>query len=136
MPGNHDSLLEWPVPAGLFRQVDPALVGVVTAGDLPVEQRLSDMSRRFLEPRHPVDGVNRKAKAVRLIANREFQGCIDIALFLIAADVKMMLVSNYPDAQAAAVEAGALPGFGKRDIGSPRVKELLRQALTEDVPAK
>ena len=51
-------------------------------------------------------------------------------------DIKMMLVSNYADAQAAAVEAGALPGFGKRDIGSPKVKEMLRAALAEDVPAK
>src|SRR4051794_24161890 len=34
--------------------------------------------------------------------------------------VKTMLVSNYPDAQAAAVAEGALPGFGKRDLGSPR----------------
>ena len=45
--------------------------------------------------------------------------------------VKTMLVSNYPDSQAAAVAAGALPGFGKREIGSPRVKELLKSALTE-----
>ena len=43
--------------------------------------------------------------------------------------LKLMLVSNYPDAQAAAVEAGALPGFGKREIGSKRVTELLREAL-------
>ena len=44
--------------------------------------------------------------------------------------VKTMLVSNYPESQAAAVAAGALPGFGKREIGSPRVKELLKSALT------
>ena len=43
--------------------------------------------------------------------------------------VKTMLVSNYPDAQAAAVAEGALPGFGKREIGTPRVAELLREAL-------
>jgi len=43
--------------------------------------------------------------------------------------VKAMLVSNYPDAQAAAVAEGALPGFGKREIGTPRVAELLRDAL-------
>ena len=43
--------------------------------------------------------------------------------------VKTMLVSNYPESQAAAVAAGALPGFGKREIGSPRVKELLKSAL-------
>jgi DNA-binding NtrC family response regulator len=44
-------------------------------------------------------------------------------------ELKMMLVSNYPEAQAAAEKAGALPGFGKRDIGSARVKELLGEAL-------
>ena len=43
--------------------------------------------------------------------------------------VKAMLVSNYPDAQAAAVKEGALPGFGKREIGTPRVSELLKEAL-------
>jgi len=42
---------------------------------------------------------------------------------------KMMLVSNYPDAQQAAVAAGALPGFGKRELGSMRVVELLRGAF-------
>ncbi|HTL30002.1 MAG TPA: hypothetical protein VL282_12305 [Tepidisphaeraceae bacterium] len=43
--------------------------------------------------------------------------------------VKMMLVSNYEDAQDAAVQAGALPGFGKREIGTPRVTQVLRDAL-------
>ena len=47
--------------------------------------------------------------------------------------VKVMLVSNYAEAQAAAIAAGALPGFGKREIGSPRVAELLRDALKENV---
>jgi hypothetical protein len=45
--------------------------------------------------------------------------------------VKTMLISNYPEAQQAAVEAGALPGFGKREIGSPRVTDVLREALGE-----
>ena len=44
--------------------------------------------------------------------------------------VPMMLVSNYPDAQQAAVAAGAMPGFGKRELGSPKVAEMLRGALT------
>jgi hypothetical protein len=46
---------------------------------------------------------------------------------------RMMLVSNYPDAQAAAVAAGALPGFGKRELGSPRVTQLLKDALADRV---
>jgi len=51
-------------------------------------------------------------------------------------NVKTMLVSNYPDAQQAAVQAGALPGFGKRELGSPRVPELIRAALEEQPAAK
>ena len=46
--------------------------------------------------------------------------------------LKTMLVSNYPDAQAAAVANGALPGFGKREIGSPRVPQLIREALAAE----
>jgi hypothetical protein len=48
--------------------------------------------------------------------------------------VKTMLVSNYPEAQAAAVAEGALPGFGKREMTSPRVAELLREALKSSQP--
>jgi CheY-like chemotaxis protein len=50
-------------------------------------------------------------------------------------ELKMMLVSNYPEPQADAVAAGALPGFGKRDIGSPRVTDLIRDALSHE-PSK
>ena len=42
---------------------------------------------------------------------------------------KIMMISNYPDAQEAALTAGALPGFGKREIGSARVKQLITAAL-------
>ena len=41
-------------------------------------------------------------------------------------DLKMMLITNYPEVQAAAIAAGAKPGFGKRDIGSPRAREIIR----------
>ena len=44
-------------------------------------------------------------------------------------DVRMILVSNYEDAQRSAEQAGAQPGFGKRDLGTPRVAELLRDAI-------
>ena len=44
-------------------------------------------------------------------------------------DVRMILVSNYEDAQRAAEQAGAQPGFGKRDLGTPKVADLLRDAL-------
>ncbi|HEX8523761.1 MAG TPA: hypothetical protein VF669_16010 [Tepidisphaeraceae bacterium] len=44
-------------------------------------------------------------------------------------NVKLMLVSNYPDAQADAIANGALPGFGKRELGTPRVAQVIREAL-------
>jgi len=37
--------------------------------------------------------------------------------------VPVMLVSNYEDAQAQAVQAGAVPGFGKSALGQPRMLE-------------
>jgi hypothetical protein len=45
-------------------------------------------------------------------------------------DVKMMLISDYPDAQAAAKEVGALRGFGKADLETSRVERALRDALS------
>lgn len=43
------------------------------------------------------------------------------------ADLPVMLVSNYPEAQDEAVEAGALEGFGKSDLGTG--KELAALSL-------
>lgn len=51
-------------------------------------------------------------------------------------NLKMMLVSNYPEAQAEAVAAGALPGFGKREMSSPRVTEIIRAALENEPSTK
>jgi len=45
------------------------------------------------------------------------------------AGVPVMLVSNYADAQEQAVEAGALPGFGKAALHRPETLERIRQAL-------
>lgn len=39
--------------------------------------------------------------------------------------LKLLLISNYADAQAQAVAAGAMPGFGKNNIGSPKMREAL-----------
>ena len=49
---------------------------------------------------------------------------------------RFMLVSNYAEAQAAAVAAGGVPGFGKREIGQPRVGQLIRAALNDDSSSK
>jgi two-component system chemotaxis response regulator CheY len=47
-------------------------------------------------------------------------------------ELKTILVSNYPEAQSAAMAAGAVGAFGKRDLGSSRVTQLLRDVLETD----
>jgi CheY-like chemotaxis protein len=43
--------------------------------------------------------------------------------------VKVMLVSNYADAQKEAVSAGALPGFGKAKLDDPETITRIREGL-------
>jgi len=50
------------------------------------------------------------------------------------AGVPVMLVSNYPEAQQQAEALGALPGFGKAELGSARSLERL-SAVLADRPA-
>ena len=45
------------------------------------------------------------------------------------AAVPMMLVTNFPEHDRAAVEVGAIPGFGKRDLANPTTAERLRPYL-------
>ena len=44
-------------------------------------------------------------------------------------DVPVMMVSNYDDAQQLAEAEGAKPGFGKNEIGQPKVTDRLRAAV-------
>jgi ActR/RegA family two-component response regulator len=49
-----------------------------------------------------------------------------------AGDARLMLVSDHADAQAAAMEAGAVEGFGKSELDSPETAEFLRAELFPD----
>lgn len=42
---------------------------------------------------------------------------------------RVMLVSNFADAQQQAIERGALPGIGKSTLRSPQTKERIRSAI-------
>ena len=46
-------------------------------------------------------------------------------------EVKVMLVSDYSDAQEEAVSAGALKGFGKSKMGRGAVVETVKSALAD-----
>ena len=45
------------------------------------------------------------------------------------ADVPVMLVTNYPEHQEAAVAAGAIRGFGKLEFETPETRERLSALL-------
>ena len=45
------------------------------------------------------------------------------------SDTPVMLITNFEDHQSAAVEAGCVPGFGKRDVSSNATVELLATYL-------
>ena len=73
-----------------------------------------------------------------LLVNRMLDGRFDIGgsgIELIreitahADTVPTMLVSNYEDAQQQAEAAGALPGFGKSQIGDPATRQRITDAL-------
>jgi hypothetical protein len=44
-------------------------------------------------------------------------------------DLKMMLVSDRPDAQEEARSVGAIGGFGKADLGTGKIQQCLREVL-------
>jgi CheY-like chemotaxis protein len=46
--------------------------------------------------------------------------------------IAVMLVSNYDDAQRDAVQAGALPGFGKAALGEPSMVARVQAVLGSD----
>lgn len=50
----------------------------------------------------------------------------------VTSKLPVMLVSNYPDAQQQAVDAGAEPGFGKAQLGDPAAADSLRAFLSDD----
>jgi CheY-like chemotaxis protein len=45
------------------------------------------------------------------------------------ATIPVMLITNYPEHQRRAVEAGALPGFGKAELAAPETAERLAAVL-------
>jgi DNA-binding response OmpR family regulator len=45
------------------------------------------------------------------------------------SNVPLMLITNFPEHEAQAVAAGAVPGFGKRDLAGPAPLERLRPYL-------
>lgn len=104
--------------------------------------RLKDELSRAL-PGTAVERINSEADLSRavgegealLLVNREPVGFEGEGLDIIRKvksnnpDCKVMLVSDYEDAQREAESAGALKGFGKSEMGSPSLAQHVKQAL-------
>ena len=95
---------------------DTHVVRVNSTADL--ERTLGDGADLFLVNREPVGFDEDGLDIIRDIREEH-------------PDAKVMLVSDYPDAQEAAVQAGALPGFGKSEMGSESLTDTVRQALDD-----
>jgi hypothetical protein len=80
--------------------------------------------------------VDDVAQHQQLPGGRHARGGVElIALLAPVSRARVLLISNFPEAQAAAVEAGALPGFGKAEMNSPAAQERLLGALAARQPA-
>ena len=103
----------------LQREIGSALPGadvvrVNTTADL--RRYLEDRADLFLVNREPVGFDEEGLDIIRDIRGGHPQA-------------KVMLVSDYPEAREAAVREGALPGFGKSEMGSESLTDTVRQAL-------
>ncbi|MEM6393280.1 MAG: hypothetical protein AAF797_10950 [Planctomycetota bacterium] len=69
-----------------------------------------------------------------LLVNRVLDGRFDADTGIdlirsVCPHTPALLISNFPEAQADAEEAGAHPGFGKSDLHKPLAADRLRDAL-------
>lgn len=72
-----------------------------------------------------------------ILVNRVFDADGDSGLNLIRSlkenpaltELPVMLISNYPQYQSEAQQAGALIGFGKNDLATPELRERLKKLL-------
>ncbi len=133
---NHDTHSELSSP-----DADSRLDKVVLVGHCGFDQAslarvvASALPGLAVESAHNTAGLDQHAgPGALLLVNRVLDGRfgtssgIDLIAELARLDPtpRMMLISNFPDAQAQAVQVGALPGFGKNDMGTPDTAAKLR----------
>lgn len=70
---------------------------------------------------------------VNRLLDRDGSSGLDVIAELHAAQpgLRLMLVSDYPEVQDEAVQAGALRGFGKAALETPETEALIRAAFTQ-----
>lgn len=104
---------------------------------------------RNAAPDARVEGVNSRraledklSEAALLLVNRKLDGSFGVPMGAHGDGVELVrevaasdnappciVISNFPEAQQAAKEAGALPGFGKKDVRAESAAQSIRSAL-------
>jgi CheY-like chemotaxis protein len=96
------------------------------AADVARADGLDDAIAQLRSNRFDLVLINRKLDA-------DGSDGIDVLHAILAdpalAEVPMMLVTNYPEHQAAAVAAGAVCGFGKAELDTAATREKLARFL-------
>lgn len=102
---------------GLARQCETALPGCKVVR-INREDELAEANAAVWLVNRALDGRFERGTGVDLIERHAAQ----------PQPPAMLLVSNYPDAQADAERAGAKPGFGKDHLGTPQAEQAIRAA--------
>ena len=87
-------------------------------------------------PRDAVDRLRRESFDLVLVNRKIDQDYTDGAELITMLkdaeiDVPVMLVSNFPEAQQQAVTMGALPGFGKSELGRASTRDRINAAFEQ-----
>lgn len=119
---------------------------ILLVGHCAVDSRLLERFVRSAVPEAEVRSVHGRGELDSqsssgdvLLVNRVLDGRFDASsgaeligeMRRSAAAPVALLVSNRADAQAAALKAGAEPGFGKNELDSPTAAERLRDAVAK-----
>jgi DNA-binding NarL/FixJ family response regulator len=104
---------------------------------LTVKKAIGDVTIEMVDDSRELSAVLEKATPDLILFNRElgygFEPGTGVEMIGLLRrtypNMKMILVSNFEEAQHAAEAAGALPGFGKRELGTARVLQLLKGAV-------
>lgn len=91
-PPRTTSLLVRPRPVCGLGHIDAVLMSVIAAGDLLVQESLLGVTTYFLQLGNTIHDIHRQAEAVDVVVNRKFQRRVNAALFLITADVDVVVV--------------------------------------------
>jgi len=83
--------LKRPLPIRDVGSIDAELVGVLFTRDLLVEEGLANTGACDTETGHPVNRIDGQAKAIGLVTDSEFQRRVDVALFLVATHMDVVL---------------------------------------------